>query len=139
MVGHAHGGDDAVQWKDQIQHDDLANGRGKADLHSFGAEQIVIGIRVNAVMDFLGGFPDKEQAARDQDKVAPWKTMAKGVEYRRGQLHNHKDQAEQDQAQAKGKTNADKACFWPFCFGQFIGDDGDEDQIVYPQNHFHGD
>ena len=59
------------------------------------------------MVDLLGRLPDQEQAARDQDQVAPGEAVAEGREERLGQLHDERDRAEQAEAQDQREADAD--------------------------------
>jgi hypothetical protein len=65
------------------------------------------------VVDLGGCLPYQEQAAGDQDHVLPRKRLAEDFEYRRGQLHNKRDGAQQAQAQYQRHADADAPCLGP--------------------------
>ena len=93
--------------------------------------------RIDAFMNFLGGFPDQKQATGDQDQVPPRKGMVKGGEQRLGQLDDIGDRPEQREAQAQRQTNADPARLWAHLLGQLVGQDRYEDQIVDAEHQLH--
>src|SRR3546814_17632338 len=81
MVRHAHRRDDRIDRKDEVQQDDLEDrGVEGQPRHLFGVEHILVWIKVDAVMDFLGRLPDKEKSARDQYDVTPREPVAEQLE-----------------------------------------------------------
>ncbi len=64
---------------------------GEAELRGLAVEQVGAGIGIDIVMDFLGRLPDQEQAAGDQDQVAPGEAVTEQREDRRGELHDQRD------------------------------------------------
>ena len=78
-VRHADRGDDAVDGEYEVEHEDLADARPRIPSCGFAVlEQVGAGIRVDAMVDLLGRLPDQEQAAGDQDQVAPREAVADG-------------------------------------------------------------
>jgi len=89
MWSHPHGGQDTVQGENQIQGQNLDN--GKAEIHhnsAFGVD-FFFHIRVNGMVNFRGGLPDQEQSARNQYDVTPGKLFPKNSKYRVGQPDQH--------------------------------------------------
>jgi hypothetical protein len=60
-------------------------------------------------MDLLGGLPDQEQTAGNQDQVPPGETVSEGCEERLRELDDDRDGSKQAQAENKGE--ADAACW----------------------------
>ena len=77
LVRHPDRRDDAVEREDKVEQEDLPDGRAEANAGARGVEQIVVRGRIDVVMDFLRGLPDEEEAAADQDEVAPGKAVAR--------------------------------------------------------------
>jgi hypothetical protein len=136
VIGHADGGNDAVHRKHDVQHHDLADGRR----HSHRAawlEQVGTGVRVDVVVDFLGGLPDQEQAAGQQDDVAPGEAVAQHLEHRLGEPYDDSHRAQQGQPHDQRQPDADAARLAAVFRGQPVGQDRDEDEVVDAQHHFH--
>ena len=91
------------------------------------------------VVDLVGRLPDQEQAARDQDQVAPREAVIEQREQRRRELDDEGDAAEQDQPQDHRQADADTAGVRALCLRQLVGQDGDEDQVVDAEHDFHDD
>ncbi len=139
MLGHADGGDDAVHREDEVEDQDLGDGGGKADGRGPGVEHVRVWVRVHVVMDFLCCLPDEEQTAGDQDQVAPRETLAENFNDRLGELDDDGNRAEKDKAHPQGAADPNPSCPLALFDGKLVRQDRDEDQIVDPQHHFHGD
>ena len=139
VLGHADRRDDAVDGKHQVQEQDLDDGGRESDLGLRRLEHVRPGIGIDVVMDFLGGLPDQEQAARDQDQVAPREAVIEDGEHRIGQAYDDGDGAEQEQTQDQRRADAHTARVDPMTLGQLIGQNRDEDEVVDPEHHLHGD
>ena len=109
------------------------------------------GLRLDLVLDLGGGLPDQEQPARDQDQVTPGERgleawFAMGIQWtgdaevddRRGQADDPGDGAQQRQPQHQREADADAPGERALRLGQVVGHDGDEDEVVDPEDDFHG-
>ena len=94
------------------------------------AMEVVLGIDV--MVNLLGRFPDQEQPARDQNRVAPGKAPAEDGKDRLGQLHDDGDRGEQNETKTKRGAEAEPAGLRAMLLGQLVGEDGDKDQVVDP-------
>ncbi len=65
--------------------------------------------------------------------------MAEGFEQRVRQLHDPGDGAEKAKAHDQREPDADAPCLLSLVHGQLVGEDGNEDQIVDAEHHFHDD
>ncbi|CFE03898.1 Uncharacterised protein [Bordetella pertussis] len=139
VLGHAHGGDDAVDREHQIQHQDLRHRRGKAERGGLAAEHVVARVGIDMVVDFLGGLPHQEQAAGHQDDVAPRKPVAEQFEHRLRQLHDERHRAQQRQPQDQRHADPDAPRLGLVLGRQLVGEYGDEYEVVDAQHDFHGD
>jgi hypothetical protein len=90
-------------------------------------------------MDLLGRFPDQEQSAGEQDEIPPAELMAEQRKQRLRQLHDPRDRAQKSEAQYQRAADADAARARALVFGQLVGQDRDEDQVVDAEHHLHGD
>ena len=90
-------------------------------------------------MDFPCCLPNQKQSACDQHYIAPGKRLSENREHRCGQADNETDRAQQSQACQQSETDTDLACFRPLSFGQLIGQDGDEHEIVDSEHALHHD
>jgi hypothetical protein len=140
VLRHADRGDDAVDREHQVQHQDLADrGRHAHAGRLAGLEHVRAGLGVDVVVDLLGGLPDQEQAAGDQDQVAPGEAVAERGEDRLGEPHDDRDGPQQRQAHDQGGADAEAAGPGPLVLGQLVGEDRDEDQVVDAEHDLHHD
>ncbi len=86
------------------------------------------------MVNFLRGLPDEEEAAGDQDQVAPRESVAEQFEHGLGELHDNGNGGEQRQSQDQGRADADAPCPRLLLLWQLVRQDGDEDQIVDAEN-----
>ena len=155
LIGHPHRSQDRIDRKHQIERDDLGDRSVETDLDDplVLVEQFAaIAFLVHAMMDFVGGFPQQEQPARDQDKVAAGKGGVKGrlavrarranqpqIEQRLLQRHDPADQREQADPQTKCQNQSNPPRPRLLRSGQLARNDCDEDQIVDPQHQLERD
>src|SRR3546814_1212925 len=71
MFGHAHGCQDRVDRKDQIEQQDLDDRRSERQRLLARVEDIVVRVWIDIMVDFGSRLPDQEEAAGDQYDVAP--------------------------------------------------------------------
>ncbi|EMH76793.1 hypothetical protein EHI8A_243340 [Entamoeba histolytica HM-1:IMSS-B] len=90
-------------------------------------------------MDLLGRLPQQEQATGDEDQVLPGKALAEHLDDGLGELDDPGHGTEQTQAQDQRQADADAAALLLLVRGQLVGQDGDEDEVVDAQHHFHHD
>ena len=84
VVGHADGGDDRVDRKDEVEQQDLEDRTAERDVDGMADDLVLVVLGVDGVVDLLRRLPDQEQAASDQDEVAEREAVAEGREQRRG-------------------------------------------------------
>src|SRR3546814_18635676 len=107
MVRHAHRLDERIDRKDEVQQDELEDrGVEGQPRHLVGVQHILVWIKVDAVMDFLGSLPDKEKSARDQYDVTPREPVAEQLEQRFRQRDDERDQRQ------KAKPHPDRKRDW---------------------------
>jgi hypothetical protein len=107
VVGHADRCDDAVEREHEIENEDLHDGGAEAQ-HRHGARAVLLlGFGIDVLVDLGGRLPDEEEAAADQDEVAPREGMAEGGEQRRRQLDDVGDGAQKREPQDKRRADAD--------------------------------
>ena len=85
-------------------------------------------------MDFTGALPDQEQPAPDQDKVAARDFLLEQGEQRLDQPDDPGQHQQQSYAHEHGHEKAYPARHFLFGLGQFVDQDGDEDDVVYAQH-----
>ena len=95
LVGHADRRDDAVEGEHEVEQEDLANGGTEAQRSTGGVEEIVVRGRIDVVVDLCSGFPDQEEAASDEDQVAPRERMPEDREHGLGELDDDRDRAQE--------------------------------------------
>ncbi|MNT24953.1 hypothetical protein D3C72_1604540 [compost metagenome] len=146
VIGHADRRQDGVDREDQVQQDDLDDGRTDVvddDVLLVLLQHVVRRGDVDGVVDFLGGFPHQEQTAGDQDQVAPAEggiealAMDAQVEDGRRQADDPADGGQQTQAHDQGQTNADAAGALAMLGRQLVRQDRDEDQVVDAEHDLH--
>jgi hypothetical protein len=146
VIGHADRGQDGVDREHQVQQDDLEDRRADVvdhDVLLVLLQKVVGRGRVDRVVDLLRRLPHQEQAAGDQDQVAPAEGGVEAfagqaqVEDRRRQADDPADRRQQAQSHDQGQADADPARPLPVLGGQFVRQDGDEDQVVDPQHDLH--
>ena len=81
--------------------------RAERHLHRWPTMDVLVVVGIDRVVDFLGRLPDQEQAAGDQDEVAPGEAVAEGGEQRLGQLHDEGDGGEQHQPHDQRRADAE--------------------------------
>ncbi len=94
-------------------------------------------LRIDIVVNFLGGLPDEEETAGDQNEILPGEAVAEKLEKRFGELDDPGDGAEQGKTHDESKGDTGLAGPFPMLGRQLVGEDGDEDEVVDPENHFH--
>src|SRR5690606_15347510 len=146
VFGHADGGQDRIDREDQVQQDDLEDGRADVvedDVLLVLLQQIVRRGGVDRVVDLLRGLPQQEQAAGDQDQVAPGEGGVEGlaveaqVEHGLSQADDPADGGQQAQTHDQGQADADAARALAVLGRELVGEDRDEDQVVDPQHDLH--
>ena len=68
IIHHAHGGDDGIEREDDVQDRDLDEDGPKHRL-PFAGIMLCFFDSFDFVVEFLGAFPKKEEAAEDEDQV----------------------------------------------------------------------
>jgi hypothetical protein len=87
-------------------------------------------------MDFGGALVEQEQAAEDQDDVAPGKFEAADRENRLSELGDPHQEGQHHDAQAERPEQADFLGDRTLGRVQLLGGDGEKDQIVDAKNDF---
>jgi hypothetical protein len=134
MVGHADRRQDRIDREDDVEQQDLGDRRAEVHprrLHR--VEQIVVRRRIDIVVDFLGGLPDEEQAARDQDQVAPGELGLEAgaamavraaadaeVEHRSGEADDPRNRRQQDEPHDEREADTQPARLLPLVLGELV-------------------
>ena len=159
IVGHTDSGQDRIDRKHQIDGDDLGNHRAEAgggrSGHAGGlVEQITRGIfGLHRVVDFLGRLPQQEHPARQQDQVAPRESGLEArlvgaldrradnaeIEERLLERDDPSDQQQQPDPHPQREQQPQPPRALLLVFGQLVGKDRDEDEVVDPEHHFERD
>ena len=140
VLGHADGRQDRVDREDDVQQDDLEDGRaGVGDDHVLLVHDVVAGRGIDRVVDFLGRLPDQEQTTRDQDQVLPREFIAHDGEDRLHQTDQPGDDRQQGQTHDQRQADTDAPHLLPLMLGQFVRQDRDEDQVVDAEHDLHHD
>ena len=104
------------------------------------AHHLVLVVRgIDRVVDLLGRLPDQEEAAGDQDQVAPGEAVPEGGEDGLGQPDDEGDGREQDEPHDQRRRDAEAARPDPVLGRQLVGQDRDEDEVVDAEHHLHRD
>ena len=97
-------------------------------------------VGIDVVMDFLGRLPDEEQAAGDQDQVAPGEAVAERLEDRRRSVARSSATVPSSASRMiSASADADPACARAAVGRQLVGEDRDEDQVVDAEHDLHDD
>jgi hypothetical protein len=91
-------------------------------------------VAFHGLVDFAGALPDQEQAAGDQDQVAPGNFLLEHGEQRLDQPDDPRQHQQQAYAHEHGHEQAQAARQLLLVFGQLVDQDGDEDDVVYAQH-----
>ncbi len=153
IASHSDRCQDRIDRENKVENGNLGNGCAKADddmplfIKHFAAR-----FWIHRVMDFLGCLPKQEQSACDKNQVtaaesgfkcwfamfAEWAGQAE-VENWSGQPNDpgNRPQKRQSHEERKGQPDPPRTLL---LFGrEFVGKNGNEDKIVYPQNYFEDD
>ena len=139
LVGHAHGGDDRVDREDEVEDQDLEDRAAEGQVQRLAHHLVLVVRGIDRVVDLLGRLPDQEEAARDQDQVAPGEAVPEGGEDGLGQADDEGDGREQDEPHDQRRRDAEAAGPGPVLGGQLVGQDRDEDEVVDAEHHLHRD
>ncbi len=135
VLGQADRGDHRVEGEDDIEQQDLHQHPGKARRHPVA--RMLLGA-FQAVVDLEGALDQQEQAAAEQDQVAPGEGVIQDRKKGPGQGH-HPDQGEQQgDAGEHRQGQAEDAGSGPLLLGQAGNQDGDEDDVVDAQDDLQG-
>ncbi|CAB3928870.1 hypothetical protein LMG3412_06474 [Achromobacter deleyi] len=138
VFDHAHGGNHRVQREHRIQHHDLQNHLPEHGvLHLLAI--VVARASFDALMQLHRALEQQEQAAQDQDQVAPRDLGAQHRKERCGQRHHPRDTGQQAQAHHHRQRQADHAGAVALRRGQLVGQNGNEHQVVDTQHDFKND
>ncbi len=137
VLDHADGGNHRIQRKHGVQYDDLRND---------GPEQRIARITgalgdmpFQTLVQFHGGLEQQEHTTKQHDQVATGERLAEHLEQRLGQGHHPRDARQQAKAHDQRQRQADDARLVALFRGQFVGQDGDEHQVVDAQHQFQHD
>ena len=84
--GHADGGDNRVQRKDEVEQQDLDDDAGERGGDAFSA--VVVTVTFELVVNLVGTLAQQEEPAKDQDEVAPGDGLRENLEERFGETHD---------------------------------------------------
>ena len=137
VIDHAHGGDDRIEREHRVQQHDLRDHNRKTGPNA----RPIVGVAdpFQALVQLRGGLEQQEQAAHQQDERAPGKLERANREQRRGQCDQPRDDGQQPQAHEQGQGQANDAGAVALFRGEFVRQDGDEDQVVHPQDNLQHD
>ncbi|MNL70121.1 hypothetical protein D3C87_1950750 [compost metagenome] len=102
----------------------------------FDLAVLVAGMTFQPFMQFHRTLEQQEKTAEQKDQVTAGNFEAGDGEKRCRQRHNPGDGGKQYKAHAERQAEADKACLLALVFGQFVGKDRDEDEIVDAEDDF---
>jgi hypothetical protein len=139
MVGHADRGHDAVDREHQVEHQDLADRRPHRQAACAGRRSRFVVVARHVMVDLARRLPDEEQAAGQQDRVAPRERMIEQREHGLGQARDPCDGAEQREPHHQRETDAEPLRAGALRFRQLVAEDRDEDQVVDAEHDFHHD
>ena len=130
LVGHADRGDDRIDREHQIEQQDLEDRPGDRDFER-PADHVLLGIvRIYRMVDFLGCLPDEEQAAGDQDEIAPGEAVIEEFEDRICQVYDVGHRRQKQQPHHQRAADAETARGGALLFWQLVGENGNKDEVV---------
>ena len=135
LVGHAHRGDDRVQREHDVQDHDLDDHRGE---RAGGLDVAGVLLALEPAVDLPGRLGDEEQAAAEQDEVAPGDVAAGHREQRLRQPDHPADGEQQQDAHAHGREQAHLSRSGLLLHGQLAREDRDEHDVVDAQHDLEG-
>jgi hypothetical protein len=90
----------------------------------------VVQIAFELLVDFQRALREQEQAAADQDQIAPGERLAEHREQRMGQTRDPGQRHQQQDAREHGAGQAHGACAGTLCLRQLVGHDRQENDVV---------
>src|SRR5690606_31947693 len=132
VVDHAHRGNHRIEREHGVEHHDLGDDDAKTGVG--GRLQRSVTLSFNAFVHFHGALEDQEKSAEYQDEVAPREPTASDMEERRGQVEHPCYGREQRQAHDQRQREPHDARPVALLGGQLVCQNGNEDQIVDPEN-----
>ncbi len=135
LIHHADGRDHGVEGEHYVQKDDLHQDAAERRLDP-GA--LVPLLALELIVDLVGALAEQEEAAEDQDQVAPGDLLPENREQRRGEPDDPAQGQEQQYAcyQRDPEPQPPRKCL-PVR-GQLIRKDGNEDDVVDPEHDLEG-
>jgi hypothetical protein len=89
------------------------------------------------VVDLVGRLGDQEQAATEQDQVAPREASTENREQRLGEPHHPGQREEEPEPHDERERDAEAAGLRLVLGGQLGGEDRDEDDVVDAEHDLH--
>ena len=128
LVDHADGSDHGVEREHGVEHDDLRDDGGKAGVGALAGGNVQLAF--DTLVQLHRRLGQQEEAAHQQNQVAPGERQRAEGNQGCGEFDEPGDDGEQAKTHDHGERQADKAGFVTLVRGEFVRQDGDEDQVV---------
>src|SRR3712207_6071563 len=135
LIDHADGGYDRVKREDRVEEDYLH--QDAAEVRRYPRALVSL-LALEVLVDLEGAFAEQEEAAEDQDQVAPGDLLAQDRKERRGEPNDPAEGQEQQDAHDQRQSETEATGERLPLLRQLINEDGDEDDVVYPQHDLQG-
>src|SRR5262245_15647499 len=133
LLGHADGGKDRIQGKDDIQqhnlHDDTEKRAADASrCLSFAAFELLV--------DLMRALGNEKQATAEEDQIAPGQLIAKNHQERRREADDPRQREQQSNTHQHGQAQPDKTGFLGLIPWQLSGQDRDKNDVIDAKDEF---
>src|SRR3712207_6549422 len=135
LIDHADGGYDRVQREDHVEEDYLHQDAAEGGLDPSAAVSF---FALEVLVDLEGALAEQEEAAQDQDQVAPGDLLAQDRKERRGEPDDPAEGQNQQDAHDQRQPETEAPGEGLPLLGQLVNEDGDEDDVVYPEHDLQG-
>jgi len=145
VIRHPDSRQDRVYREDHVDQDDLEDHRPEVRGDDACLVEEIRGLGVHRAVDFLGGLPQQEEAAGDQDQVAPGEGQVQGAhrfperEDRICEVDQPGQGRQQRKAHDQGQGDAQPPSLLTLLFRQLVRQDRDKDEVVDAEHHLHRD
>ena len=136
MIDHGDGSDDGIDGKYRVKNQDLGNHAPKSRVFFLTVGNGKLVMPFEAFVQLGGGFVEQEDTAREHNHVFAGNVQPTNVEQRARQGHDMCHEAEHDDADNDRKPQTGNARAVALGGFDFVRQNGDENEVVYPQDDF---
>jgi hypothetical protein len=133
VLRHADRGDDRVEGEDHVDREDLEEDQAEGGGPALRLFPLDLQLRV----DLVGGLAEQEEAAAEEDQVAPGEPLAGDREERRRQAHHPRDREQQADAHDQREPEPQPPGERLLLARELVGEDRQEDDVVDPEDDLH--